>query len=137
MEKPKRRPRAAMNDSLTNVVANLGTARDKAAWSTYEAQTLSAQALLNAYRGAWLPRKIVDIPALDSCRNWRDWQAQKPEIDRLEAEERRLALKQKVLAARTAARLYGGAALLIVTGETDYTKPLRPETVKQGGLRSG
>jgi hypothetical protein len=34
MEKPKRRPRAAMNDSLTNVVANLGTARDKAAWST-------------------------------------------------------------------------------------------------------
>ena len=136
MEKPKRRPRAAMNDSLTNVVANLGTARDKAAWSTYEAPTLSAQALLNAYRGAWLPRKIVDIPALDSCRNWRDWQAQKPEIDRLEAEEQRLALKQKVLAARTAARLYGGAALLIVTGETDYTKPLRPETVKQGGLRS-
>ncbi len=140
MTKPRYRLHAdgrmsVVTDGLTNVVANLGTARDKAAFSDYAAPTLSPYALINAYRGAWLPRKIVDIPALDSCRKWRDWQAEADQITKIEAEERRLDLRGKVLAARRAARLFGGAALLIGTGDGDPAKLLSVESVKAGGLR--
>ena len=122
-------------DGLTNVVANLGTSRDKA-WSTsYAAPLLSDQAIVNAYRGSWLPRKIVDIPAYDSCRAWRAWQAQPEQVTALEREEKRLAVKGKVLAARIEARLLGGCALVIGTGDPDPAKPLNLETVRAGGIK--
>lgn len=124
-----------MADGLTNVVANLGTARDKMSGSAYSATILSPSELVNAYRGAWLPRKIVDIPAFDSCRAWRIWEGQPEQSDSIEAEEKRLDVKGKVLAARIEARLLGGAALLIGNGDADPSKPLRPEAIQRGGIR--
>lgn len=73
---------AFVRDSLRNLVANLGTSWDKAAATFYSMPLLSDEELLNSYRGAWLPRKIVDIPAFDSVRAWRDWQAKKPQTER-------------------------------------------------------
>ena len=126
---------AFVRDSLTNMVANLGTSRDKASATFYSMPMLSDEELLNAYRGAWLPRKIVDIPAFDSVRAWRDWQATKPQIEAIEAEEKRLNVKGKVLEARIKARLWGGAALVIGTGEQDLTQPLDVERIGKGGLK--
>ncbi|SFH29335.1 hypothetical protein SAMN05216459_12412 [Ensifer sp. OV372] len=126
---------AFVRDSLTNMVANLGTSRDKAAATFYSMPMLSDEELLNAYRGAWLPRKIVDIPAFDSVRAWRDWQAKKPQIEAIEAEEKRLNVAGKVLEARIKARLWGGAALVIGTGEQDLTTPLNVERIGKGGLK--
>ncbi|WP_085028737.1 DUF1073 domain-containing protein [Ensifer aridi] len=126
---------AFVRDSLTNMVANLGTSRDKAAASFYSMPILSDEDLLNAYRGAWLPRKIVDIPAFDSMRAWRDWQAKKPQIEAIEAEEKRLNVKGKLLETRIKARLWGGAAMVIGTGEQDLTQPLDVERVGKGGLK--
>lgn len=138
-EKPRIRVKAqsrpVLADGLTNVVANLGTSRDKAYSSAYTVPMLSDMDVLNAYRGAWLPRKIVEIPALDSCRQWRDWEGQPEQVDAIEAEEERLGVKGKVLQARIAARLFGGAALLIGTGEANPALPLNPETVKRGGIK--
>ena len=62
-----------VRDGLASMVAGLGTERDKAATVYYTEPTIDQQQLVNAYRTSWLPRKIVDIPALDSCRNWRAW----------------------------------------------------------------
>lgn len=122
-------------DGLTNVVANLGTARDKAAASGYSGLVVSDTELLNAYRFSWLPRKLVDIPALDATRRWREWQAEKPQIEAIEREELRLGIKRKVLAAQKAARLFGGAAIMIGTGDNDPMKPLNVDAVRRGGLR--
>lgn len=122
-------------DGLTNVVANLGTSRDKAFASSYTVPMLSAAQLMDAYRGAWLPRKIVDIPAFDSCRAWRNWEAQPEEVKALEAEERRLGVKLKVLEARIEARLMGGAALLIGTGDANPALPLNPDAIARGGVK--
>lgn len=122
-------------DGLQNVVANLGTDRDKAAGSVYVQSVLSDATLMNAYRGSWLARKIVNIPAFDACRKWRGWNAEADQIDALEAEERRLDIRRKVMRAKISARLFGGAALLIGTGETNTALPLNPERVKAGGLR--
>jgi phage-related protein (TIGR01555 family) len=124
-----------VRDSLTNLVSRMGLEKDKAAYSVYGEVILDDGQLFNSYRGAWLPRKIVDIPALDSCRKWRDWQADADQIEKIEEEEKRLNVRGKVLEARTKARLWGGAAILIGTGDADPTQPLDPERIKAGGIK--
>ncbi|WP_145256952.1 DUF1073 domain-containing protein [Pseudomonas sp. DE0157] len=123
------------SDKLVNLVANLGTDRDKASSSIYAPTLLSEQELSNAYRGAWLPRKIVDIPPLDATRRWRGWQASKDQIEKLEAEEKRLDVRRKVKQAMTRARLFGGAAIYIGTGDRDTALPLNPERIGKGGIK--
>lgn len=127
--------RTLLVDSLQNLTAGLGTDRDKAALSTYVTTYLDDNALMNAYRGSWLARKIVDIPAFDATRKWRAWQAEADQITALETEEKRLDLRRKVLKAKIAARLYGGAAILIGTGDVDVAKPLDPARITRYGLR--
>ncbi|RVH94864.1 DUF1073 domain-containing protein, partial [Sinorhizobium meliloti] len=103
--------------------------------NVYSMPMLTDEELLNAYRGAWLPKKIVDIPAFDSIRAWRDWQAKKPQIEAIEAEEKRLNVMGKLLETRIKARLWGGAALVIGTGDQDLTAPLDVERIGKGGLK--
>lgn len=126
---------AYLTDRLQNLVAGLGTGRDKAASSFYAAPTLTDAQIANAYRGAWLPRKIVDIPALDATRKWRSWQASAEQITAIEAEEKRLGLRRKTQQGLTMARLQGGAALLIGTGSPRPDEPLELDAIARGGLR--
>lgn len=127
--------KAFLHDKLVNVVAGLGGDRDKASHSTYGAPTISDQQLENAYRTAWLPRKIVDIPAQDATRRWRGWQADNPQIEKLEAEEKRLKLRSKVRQAMIKARLSGGSAIFIGTGAADPSKALNPEALGSAGIK--
>lgn len=124
-----------LSDKLVNLVANLGTERDKASGSVYAPVVMSDIELSNAYRGAWLPRKIVDIPPLDATRRWRGWQATKEQIGKIEAEEKRLDLRRKVKQAMTRARLFGGAAIFIGTGERNTALPLSSDGIQAGGIK--
>ncbi len=124
-----------LSDKLVNFVANLGTERDKAAGSFYAPVMLTDEQLLNAYRGAWFPRKVVDIPAKDATRRWRAWQASKAQIEKIEAEEKRLQVKARTMEALIKARLWGGAAIFIGTGDIDTSKPLNPDRIKAGGIK--
>jgi len=125
-----------LHDSLRATIGGLGDpARDKAAGVYYAQSHLTDEQLLNTYRSSWLARKIVDVPALDSIRKGRDWQAEGDQIEKLEAEEARLGLWGKLLDARVKARLWGGSALYIGTGDTNPALPLNPERVALGGLR--
>ena len=124
----------AIQDGLANALSGLSTERDKAAHSYYAEPTLDPTQLVNAYRGSWMARKIVDIPALDSCRNWRAWQASQDQIELIEAEEKRLNVRGKVLDARKKARLFGGAAIYMDFGD-DASKQLPLDRVKKAGIR--
>ncbi len=125
-----------IKDTLSSFVNNLGKAgQDKAASVGYTLSLLSDQELQTIYRDTWLAGKIIDIPAFDSVRRWRDWQANKDTIKLLEAEEKRLGLKRKLLRTMIRARLFGGAALYIGTGDANPEKPLDPATVKKQGIR--
>ncbi|PUA41426.1 hypothetical protein C5U62_31820 [Pseudomonas protegens] len=124
-----------LSDKLVNLVANLGTERDKASGSVYAPVAMSDLELSSAYRGAWLPRKIVDIPPLDATRRWRGWQATKEQIEKIEAEEKRLDLRRKVKQAMTRARLFGGAAIFIGTGERNTALPLNSDGIQAGGIK--
>lgn len=123
-----------IGDGLANALSGLNTERDKAAHSYYAEPTIDPMELVNAYRGSWMARKIVDIPALDSCRNWRAWQASQDQIELIEAEEKRLNVRGKVLEARKKARLFGGAAVYADFGD-DASKPLDVTRVAKGGIR--
>lgn len=118
-------------DNLTNFMAELGTSRDKASHSIYTLPYENPAELENAYRGDWLPRKVVDIPANDATRKWRAWQAEADQISKIEAEEKRLGLKAKVNEALKKARLFGGAAIYIGIARDDPSKPLDPQRARR------
>lgn len=123
-----------ITDSLQSMVAELGTARDKASTVSYHVAEQNDIQLIEAYRSSWLARKIVDIPAQDSAREWRAWQAEEDQVEALEEEERRLGLQAKVLRAATLGRLFGTAYLYFDLGD-DPAEPVRPERIKKRGLR--
>jgi phage-related protein (TIGR01555 family) len=127
---------APFKDSLQNLVSGMGTDRDKSSATTYVQPTIDRQLYTAAYRGAWLPRRVVSQVSEDAFRKWREWQAEPAQISALEATEKRLDLRNKAQRAYNMARLYGVAYLYIsVKGdEGRQEEPLNPERVKRGGI---
>lgn len=126
----------SIKDTLVSLTGKLGLiGQDKAAGVVFAYTPLTPDQLINAYRGSWLSRKIVDVPAQDTFRKWRDWQADETQIELLEAEEKRLGLKAKLRDTMRKARLFGGAVLYISTGDTDLEQPLEVERVGKQGIR--
>lgn len=121
-------------DSFRNLVANLGTDRDKQAGGDYSLTNLTDDQWSVIYRTSWMARKVVDIPAKDATRKWREWLAETDQIEKIEEEERRLRLPQKVKLALQQARLYGGAGIYFSIKNDDPELPLDPSTVQQGSL---
>jgi phage-related protein (TIGR01555 family) len=121
-------------DRLTNAMSGMGTTVDRRSAAFYSFVPLTGPEAEAGYRSSWLVRKIVDVPPFDMTREWRDWQAEGADIGKLEAEERRLQLKAKCQRALVLARLYGGAGLILGTADADPLQPLRPDSVKAGGL---
>jgi len=61
-------------DGLKSAITGAGTRRDPRASMTYGiVAPLTQQDIDAAYRGSGLMRKIIQIPALDMVREWRDW----------------------------------------------------------------
>lgn len=125
-----------VRDGLENLLSGLGVAgQDKAVSSFFADPILTDDQAHNIYRGTWLGRKLIDIPAEDMTREWRRWQATNEQIEKIEAEERRLGLQSKMADAIRWARLYGGAGIVIGDGSADPSLPLDPKTITAGGLR--
>jgi hypothetical protein len=122
-------------DRLTNVMSGLGTTIDRRTSASYAFNLVTTEQAEAAYRTGWLGRKIVDIPPLDMTREWRAWQADDKQIELLEEEEKRLQIQHKCKRALTLARLFGGGALILGTGDLDPTQEMDPEKVGKEGLR--
>jgi phage-related protein (TIGR01555 family) len=133
IEKP--RVRVKVGDGFTNLVANLGTARDKGAAGSWYHQAATLPEIDALYRGTWLGKKVIDIPVGDMTREWRTFRAEDDVVKRIEAEEKRLQLRAKVAQAIRWAKLYGGAVLILSDGAEDPSQPLDVGRVKAGGLK--
>ena len=119
-------------DNLKNALTGTGTGRDVRTAGAYVAVPfLTRDQIDAAYRGSGLLRKIVDIPAMDMVREWRDWKLAADQITAVEAEEKRLYIRQKVRQAETLRALGGGALILGLPG--DPTQPA-PASIGKGGL---
>lgn len=116
-----------LTDSITNVLAQIGMGGDKAAHSRYTAHFTTREELMDAYRYAWLPRKLVDLPVHDALRQWRKWNGEPDDIEKLEAIEARLQVQQRTKEAMINARLFGASALLIHTDRRTMTAPMQPD----------
>lgn len=122
-------------DSLRSLITGMGDPLiDKSAGVAYGYSYLSDLQLHNAYRGTWLAKKIVNIPALDAMRKWRAWQADQEQITLIERTEKRLGLQLKMLQCKTLARLWGGACIYIGDGG-DAAQEFEPEKVGKDGLK--
>lgn len=121
-------------DSFKNFVANLNTERDKQSAGDYFLLNLTDAQWSVIYRTSWMGRKVVDIPAKDATRKWREWQADAKQIERIENEEKRIKLPQKVLLALKQSRLFGGSGIYFSIANDDPTLPLDPATIKKGSL---
>src|SRR5690606_41331723 len=100
-----------ISDGLQNVVANLGTSRDKASHTVYVADHLTSEQLVAMYRTSWLAAAICVYPAEDATREWRNWRAEADQLTEIEAEEKRLALQHKHREDLIAYPIQGSAAL--------------------------
>lgn len=123
-----------ITDTLTSLTSGLGTSRDKSSTVSYVMPTLTDAETTAAYTGAWLPRKVVDQPARDCFRKWRDWQGDTAVNGLIEREEKRLDLRAKLERAMLLARLYGRAHVYFDLGD-DPSQPLMIDRVKKGQLR--
>lgn len=129
--------RQPVGDGLENVVAGLGTDRDKRSYSVWaDPRILTRQELENMYRGSWLAKKIVNAVADDMTREWLHVTFDGEELGTtIEQAEKRFALKRKTNEALKWSRLYGGAVIIIGTKDKNLAKPLDVQNVRQGDLR--
>lgn len=132
--------RKPVGDGLENVVAGLGTDRDKRSYSVWaQPRVLTRPELENMYRGSWLAKKIVNIPADDMTREWLhvifgDDKKNKNQFA-IEQAEKRFSIKSKTNTVMKWARLFGGAVIIIGTREADLSKPLDVKKIRKGDLR--
>jgi len=122
-------------DSLTNLVAQLGTSKAKLSNDKFIFREITAEQLWAMYRGDWLSRKIVDIPVSDMLREWREWQAEPALIEAIEASEERWQVQETLSQASLYARLFGGSAIVIGADTSNPEKPLNPLSISQGSLK--
>jgi phage-related protein (TIGR01555 family) len=121
-------------DTLTNLVTGLGTSKDKLHAAQFVFNPLSQSELESAYRGDWIARKIIDVPAQDATREWRDWKGEAQAVSAITAMETKIGLQHKICEAMKRARLHGGAALIIGVAGDDPEQPLDLETIAKDTL---
>jgi phage-related protein (TIGR01555 family) len=122
-------PSSMIYDTFLNLLTSIGVAgKDRVLTQSYAVNYLTPDQLEMAYRGDWIARKCIDVPAQDSTRAWRQWQAEKDDITKIEKLEKDLCIPLKLQNALKKARLYGGGALILGVNkgspedELDYTK---------------
>src|SRR5262245_24082275 len=121
-------------DTLFNLISGFGTAKDPTTAMQFRLNLLDRAQLEQMYRSDWISRKIIDAPAEDATREWREWSGSQDQIKAIEESEKAHKLQRKMKEAVIRARLYGGAALVFgVKGQPPETE-LDLERVKQGDL---
>lgn len=124
-----------LGDSLTNIVSGMGTPKDKLSHSRFVPTLLTKFELDSLYSSDWLSGKIIDAPADDMTREWRQWSGGRRQVSALLTEEKRLNVQQKVNHALKLAALHGGAGIIIGDGAEDPSKPLDLGGIKRNGVK--
>ena len=93
--------------------------------------------LTNTYRGSWLAKKIIDMPAEDMTRNWYTLSTSltMEEVQKLKELEAEHSVKQEITNAIRWARLYGGSLAVMVVDDCfneDLSSPLDPGLLLPG-----
>lgn len=112
-----------MSDGLANVFSGLGGRGDPRRGNSYGFLPLTQQQIIAAYRGSGLMRKIIDIPADDMAREWREWKGETDNLSAIWEEEKRHFIPQKLREAEILRGLGGGAWVLGLPGDPASPAP--------------
>jgi hypothetical protein len=127
--------RAAIGDSLLNVVTGIGTAKDPRTSTRYHLTLLEKNVLEHMYRGDWMARRFVDLPAHDASREWRTWQMDGKKAQKVKDLENKFFVQRKFYQALVRSRLYGGGALVIGVDQGDPSEELDLDKVGKDDLK--
>jgi phage-related protein (TIGR01555 family) len=133
--------RAQGMDGLINVIAGLGTRRDKRTGSHYCRTHYTRFDWDETYSASGLAGRIVDLPVGDMMRTgWsRTWDGiddDQNSVKAVETAEKNFGVKEKVTEAATWGRLYGGAALVMILRGEKLDTPLNVNTIRKGALQN-
>lgn len=121
-----------ITDTFTALAGGLTASRSKFQAAGYTVTEYTDQQLLSAYNGSGLVSRVVDMPASDATRMWREWQAEAEQITAIEQVEKQFNVKDALNDALIDARLFGDGYIFIDDG-TATSEPLDPE--RSRGLR--
>ena len=113
------------NDSFVNPMNRLGFSRSNVLSANEYPITRMSQnyALMNSlYRNDWIVKKIVDSVAEDMTKNWfvLNGTIEPEQLSKFDAVTRKLRIKRAVLEGIKWARLFGGAAgIMVIDGQED------------------
>lgn len=120
-------------DGLENMMTGMGTDRDRRMYNRFMPGIMQNFAELEAaYLENWICRAVVDIPVDDATREWRRFSTDDAKL--LQDAEKRLGLQAVTQSAFKWAGVYGGAGVLMITGQ-DLAKPLDVKRIKKGSLK--
>lgn len=121
-------------DGLVNVASGLGVGKAKRDHNQFTYAMLNQyQQLEAAYSTNWIAKRICDVPAADTTREWR--RIKSDGAEQIHNYEDELCVQQMVKEALIWARLYGGSAIVMITDQ-DLTKPLNLNRIKKGSLKN-
>ncbi|NBQ17363.1 DUF1073 domain-containing protein [bacterium] len=127
-----------VNFGLFNPAEGSGTYR---ALDSYNDRTrvpyLTYNDIDEIFRSNWMAKKVIETPASDMTRKWRNYQYEDPSIIKTrEKADRRLNVINVVREAIQWADLYGGSAIILgLNDEEDASKPLNLRNLKKGDLQ--
>ena len=131
----RRKKNRTVMDAFSNPAARLGFGTFDLMQATQYVptrMTQNYQLLTTLYRENWIVQNIVQLVPDDALRKWYQVQtAIDPQyIDKLRRLERQTQLRDRLLEGMYWARLYGGAAgIILIKGQDDMSQPLDLDTV--------
>ena len=137
---PQRKSLAAM-DGYINSLAYLGEASELQKASEYQRHSITGdfEKLTTLYRENWIAKKIIDTPCEDMTRAWYTVSSavEQDLLDDLAKLEEKHDVKREITNAIRWARLYGGAAaLMVIKGQEDMLEePLDYDSMMPGCFR--
>ena len=130
-----RRLGARVADGLVNFATGLGTMQSKRSHGHWRFDGLVTNWLeyAAAYQSSWLAKNIINTIPADITREWREIKCD--DADKIRIEEDRVGLVNAVRDCYRWARLYGGAAIVMITDQ-DLSRPLNLERLGKGSLKN-
>lgn len=129
-------------DAFQNQMARIGYGQPNLLEGTQypiKRMTFNYNLFNSLYRGSWIVRKVIDVPASDMIKNWIKLSSQiSPDaIDQFDRVIRATQTRNKILQGLKWGRLYGGAgALIILEGQEDILdQPLDLNTIMPGDYK--
>ena len=124
---------------VINNLSGLGGARDKGDATKFLASIFADRVELETlYVESWAAAAMIDIPVDDMFARFREFSELEPDdITKVEDLISELEIKKKLAKAVKAARLYGGAIMvLMIEGAGDTDEELDIERVSEGSLKN-